>query len=587
MTVGAWRDRTDNLHLERSWKPRLLIIGIDSATFDLILPWIREGDLQNLARLISEGTSGTLRSTIPPNSPPAWTSFMTGKNPGKHGVFGFFEPVPNSYSVCHTNGGSRQAKTIWKILSESGKRVGIINVPMTYPPEEVAGYLIAGMDTPDERSQFIYPPTLQQELAREFGKIETIVYHFRQKLGKSYRSEYRAYKLWERLEERRARLCRHLIRTRPTDLVMVHFFAVDQIQHYFWHYMDPTHPLHDPEGVRLLGGVIKEIYRKIDGLVGELLALLPQQCSVIILSDHGAGPLSSRRIFINNFLASLGLLRFKDVERSATRVSSIVHLTLRRVDALLKRLLPSRVRTWLTWTFPEAKDKFESYIDTGHIDWNATKAFSNWDSGSSIWINMKGARPNGIVEPGAEYEELLAYITKKLYEIKDPETGEQMITRVYRKEEIYSGAYLHNAPDLLIDVNVDLAFQPGKSEAKHRGWPIITSERPSQKGVREKTGSHRYNGIMLLKGEPFKAGHTLDRAQIIDLAPTILYLMGLPVPDDMDGRVLTEALKDEYLARHPVTIRQADNGDSMSDRVYSDEDARKVEERLKSLGYLD
>jgi len=572
---------------ETRTSPQVIVIGIDSATFSLMGPWMQAGELPTLARLMKEGVHGPLTSTTPPVSPPAWTSFMTGKNPGKHGIFGFFEPVPSSYTVRHTNGGSRRAKTIWKILSESGKRVGIINVPMTFPPEEVAGYLIAGMDTPDERSRFIYPPALQEELTREFGKIETIVYHFVQKLGKNYRSAYRAYKLWERLEERRAQLCQHLMRTRPTDLVMIHFFAVDQIQHYFWHYMDSSHPLYDPAGARLLGGVIKEIYRTIDRLVGELLSLLPQETSVIVLSDHGAGPLSTRRIFINNFLASLGLLHFKEAERAAPSMSAAAHLAMKRVDTFIRRHLPSRLKTWLTWAFPETRDLFESYIATGQIDWSATKAYCNEKFGSSIWVNLKGIRPNGIVEPGADYEELLTFITQKLYEIKDPETGSQMITRVHRKEEIYSGPFLDNAPDLLIDEWLAFTFHPSATFGNDSRRPIVVSERPAGGSVGKKTGSHRYEGILLLKGEPFKEGQPLAGPQLIDLAPTILHLMGLPVPEDMDGKVLTEALKDDYRARHPVVFRKADDRDQMNERDYSDQDARKVEERLRSLGYLE
>lgn len=539
----------------------LMVIGIDGATFDLMGPWIKAGELPNLARLMEEGTHGQLTTTPPPSSPSAWTSFMTGKNPGKHGIFGFYEAVPNSYAVRHTNGGSRRAKTIWRILSESGKRVGIMGVPMNYPPEEVAGYLIAGLDAPDERSPFIHPPALQQELSRKFGRVDTIVYHFPQKLGKSYRSAYRAYKLWERLEERRTKIFQHLLQTYPADLAVIHFFAVDQIQHYFWHYMDPTHPLHDPEGARLLGGLIKEIYRKIDDLVGELLMLVPQECSVIVLSDHGAGPHRSGRHSINAFLASLGLLRFKDSEQPVQRMSAVTRLALKQANAVLKRIVPSRVRTRLARAFPEAREKLESHLDTGQIDWSSTKAYCMEKFGSSIWVNVKSFRPNGIVEPGAEYEELLAFITKKLYEIKDPETGAQMIPRVHRKEEIYSGPYLDNAPDLLIDSWLDRAFLSSQNAGEHRIRPIVSTHERKGTSVGEKTASHRYNGILLLKGEPFKARQALEGAQIIDLAPTILHLLGVPVPDDMDGQVLTEALKDEYLVRHPVVYRTKDGGD--------------------------
>ncbi len=567
--------------------PQLMAIGIDSATFDLIGPWVQGGDLPHLASLMREGTHGELTSTTPPVSAPAWTSFMTGKNPGKHGIFDFFEPLPNSYRIRHTNGGSRRAKTIWKILSESGKRVGIINVPMTFPPEEVAGYLIAGLDTPDERSPFISPPALKEELIGEFGKIETIVYHFRQRLGTTYRSAYRARQLWEQLEERRTRLCQYLMRTHPTDFVMVHFFAVDQIQHFFWHYMDQTHPLYDPEGARLLGGAIKSIYRKIDGLVGELLAGLPPETSVIVMSDHGAGPLSSRRLFVNNFLASLGLLRFKGTDRAAPRRDTAAHVAARRAYDSLRRVLPPQMKTWLTWTFPQTRDLLESYIVTGEIDWSATKAYCYEKSDPSIWINLRGVRPNGIVEPGTEYEQLLDFITKKLYEIKDPETGAQMITRVHRKDEIYSGPFLGHAPDLLIDQWRDLAFHPGRSKDGQRGGPIVISEKAKGKSIREKTGSHRYHGVVLLKGEPFKAGHTIAGARIVDLAPTILHLMGLSIPDDMDGQVLMDALNEEFKARRSVTYRKAEEAERGSEAVYSEVEARRIEERLRSLGYLD
>src|SRR6476620_4522062 len=143
---------------------KLLIIGLDAATFDLINPWVAEGKLSNLARLMSAGTSGRLASVVPPITPPAWTSFMTGKNPGKHGVFDFLETEPGTYSLRYLNGNSRRAKTIWRMLNDAGYTVGTMNIPFTYPPEHLDGFLFSSMAAPTENSPFVYPPALRREL---------------------------------------------------------------------------------------------------------------------------------------------------------------------------------------------------------------------------------------------------------------------------------------------------------------------------------------------------------------------------------------------------------------------------------------
>ena len=142
---------------------KLLIIGLDAATLDLIHPWVMEGKLPTIARLMSAGTSGRLASIVPPITPPAWTSFMTGKNPGKHGIFDFLETETGAYSQRYLNAGSRRAKTIWRILNEAGYTVGTMNIPFTYPPEHLDGFQISGMGTPSESSPFVYPPVLRSD----------------------------------------------------------------------------------------------------------------------------------------------------------------------------------------------------------------------------------------------------------------------------------------------------------------------------------------------------------------------------------------------------------------------------------------
>src|SRR5947199_2150960 len=153
-------------------KPKVLIVGLDAATFDLINPWIAEGNLPNLAALMRNGASSRLASILPPITPPAWTSFMTGKNPGKHGIFHFVETASDSYTMDYANGGSRRSPTVWRVLNAAGFSVGTMNIPFTYPPEALDGFQISGLDTPSANSSFVHPPMLKRELVDRLGKID-------------------------------------------------------------------------------------------------------------------------------------------------------------------------------------------------------------------------------------------------------------------------------------------------------------------------------------------------------------------------------------------------------------------------------
>src|ERR1051325_6756515 len=158
-------------------KPRLLIVGLDSATWDLVEPWATAGKLPNLSKLTQAGVSGKLESVVPPITPPAWTTFSTGKNPGKHGIFFFLEPQSDSYTMRYANAGSRRATTLWRLLCDAGYSVGTLNIPFTYPPESLNGFQISGMDTPSASSAFVNPPSLRSELEQAIGKLDIDVTH--------------------------------------------------------------------------------------------------------------------------------------------------------------------------------------------------------------------------------------------------------------------------------------------------------------------------------------------------------------------------------------------------------------------------
>ena len=237
---------------------KVLVIGIDGGTLDVIRPHL--GVLPNLARFFQEGVSGSLRSVPNRNSAPAWSSMITGKNPGKHGIFWFTEPKENSYEVCYVNGSFRKEAAVWDILSAAGKRVGVINVPLTYPAGEVNGFLVAGIDTPMIGAErFTYPPSLSVEIQEQVG--EYIVEPGTPSSLKAGRYEEAVERLYKTVDQRAA-AAKHLMTTKEWDFFMVVFTATDSAQHFFWKYMYPEYypPAQlspEPASVPITGSIAK------------------------------------------------------------------------------------------------------------------------------------------------------------------------------------------------------------------------------------------------------------------------------------------------------------------------------------------
>ena len=553
---------------------------------NLILPWVSEGRLPGFKRLIEQGVSGDLLSSIPPVTAPAWTSFMTGKNPGKHNLFDFIEQIDGSYEISYANSLSRRSDTIWRILSDSGKKVGVLNVPMTFPPEEINGFFISGMDTPDENSNFVYPREIKKEIKEIFGKIRLDIRH----LGhmNSDRIRDKVIEELEALEEQRKNISLHLLKNYDIDIFMVVFNSTDQVQHHFWHYMDKSHPQYDPKGSKKYGDTIYRIYRKIDKNLLDIMQAVGENAVYIIMSDHGAGPVGSNQIFLNNYLQQIGVLKYKTDNKELGKFHSIFWTLLKKMESVLKANLSARQKMALTKLFPRIRNKFESYLSLSKIDWDNTRAYSTEviAACANIWINLKGRRPNGIVEE-KDYDYLIDYIIKQFYELRDAE-GKQVIKKIYRKSEIYHGPFIENAPDLILDWWTGDGFIAKKSlSSEGNGVSVLTNSGKIRGGI-DWSGTHQINGIFMTRGYPFKKGFRFKSARIIDIAPTVLYLSGLPIPDDMDGRVLRECLDEEFVKTHPITFRQDDSSKSYSHkpRNYSEEEAEKIKDRLKGLGYI-
>jgi predicted AlkP superfamily phosphohydrolase/phosphomutase len=573
--------------------PKVIIIGLDAATWTLIRPWMAEGGMPNLAKLMKEGVSGAFRSILPPITPPAWTSFMTGKNPGKHGVFHFIETAADSYAMNYANGGSRRSPTVWKILNAAGLSVGTMNIPFTYPPEALDGFQISGLDTPSANSQFVYPASLKRELVDHVGKIN----HDLRFLGNMSTDHRRAQVLaeMEKIDQQWAAVALYLLENHPQDVMMFVFMSIDTVQHYFWQYMDRSHFLYDPKAEPRFGNAVRQVYERLDAVTGRIIEKLPKDTTVFVVSDHGGGPVVDRTLFLNRYLHHLGLLHYRKGESGGRRgqfgLRKIKLKILQGAYSFLRSSLSSRQKSRLAEILPSLRKRAElAYTSFVDIDWYRTKAFCSevLASPPNIWINLKGIKPQGIVKP-AEYNALTDFIIEKLRELKDPRTGKSIIARVYRRDELFNGPFSNEAADLIVDWwSEDSLFSTAPSLAKDRQMPavIISEHRPSKDSVWG--GTHRRDGILVASGPALKRATEIENAQLIDFAPTLLHLFGLAVPEDMDGRVLADAFRPEFLAAHPVKAGAA-SGISESDRSsgYTDEESAKVEERLQALGYLD
>src|SRR5882762_3090862 len=294
---------------------KTVIIGLDGATFDIIKPLVSAGRMPVLSRLMREGTSAPLRSTILPNSFPGWASCTTGTSEGMHGVFSPFIKNQSSYGVRAMSGLDIMTRPVWDILTEHGGRSIVVNVPTTYPPEPINGLMVTGMLTPGRDSEFTYPASLKNELLAEFPNYVIEPERIPDKHARA--NEFR------RAIEVRERALTFLMQQGEWDFLMVVFSVLDRAQHDYWADMDPNHPRHDPRTPPEFRGFINEIYQRLDVAVGRLLETLPAETRVFVVSDHGfCSELFEVRV--NELLASKGLLTFKSpsARKSLARVKA-------------------------------------------------------------------------------------------------------------------------------------------------------------------------------------------------------------------------------------------------------------------------
>ena len=549
--------------------PRLLVIGLDGASLDLIHPWAAAGRLPVLARLMGTGAWGPLRSTIPAATFPAWTSLVTGVNPGRHGIFDFTERVPGTYRVRFVNGSFRRAPALWTRLAAAGRRVAVLTVPATYPPEPTCGVMVSGFDSPLATAidgSFVHPRALWRDIQRAVGRVPFADFQ-EVATGPGWHARALA-RLLEGIE-RRTRLATWLLARERFDALMVVFGESDTVAHHFWRFHDPRSPRHAPGP---FADAIARVYEALDRAVGALLAAAPDT-AVAVVSDHGSGGASDQAVHLNRRLAACGLLAFRPAARGSVA---------RLVRAAALRAVPPRLQGGLVRRAPAAAARLEGLSRLAGIDWRRTVAYSEeLDYHPSVWLNLRGREPEGVVAPGA-YGAARERVAAALAGWRD-EAGRPVVARVWRREELYAGPCVERAPDLLLELALVDGYSRSSLPSAGPG-PALRRLTPAEHGGgkgRGMNGAHRPDGLFVFTGAGVRPAGALGRADIADVLPTLLALAGEPVPAGLDGRPIAGALASEPRSA-PDPLAEA----APTPRPFDADETRDLAARLAGLGYL-
>lgn len=551
---------------------KLLVIGLDGASFDVLDPLIDKGYLPNIAKLIAEGARGDLETTFPPITAVAWSSLATGKNPGKHGIFEFARRDHSSKRELAVNASFRHGRAIWDLLGDAGKRVIIHNFPCTYPPRTINGLMIADFMTPRGRRDFTYPVSLLAELEREFGP-------YRLHLSQTYAEgnvDAVLDELFDELEYK-AKVAEYLMTRYEWDAFFQYFWGTDRIQHELWHIIDDQHPRHKKNEAEIYRDRVYEYFSRVDEVLGRLIELAGDDSLVVIASDHGFGPVH-KYCSLNIWLLQEGFLKLKsDLITRAKKLMFSLGVTPELAFKLARKIPSDRLRPGRGISSRQGASSLLSnfFLSFNDLDWSRTLAFSKGNYGQ-IYVNLEGREPDGVVTEN-QYETIREQIIERLRAFEDPLTGECWAGSVFRREEIYEGPLIGDAPDI--------AFLP----ADMRQLPLGNADFTSNKFMVDAfgiSGCHRMNGVLIACGASIKRACRVDSASIYDIAPTLLYLLDQNVPDDMDGRVLSEAIAEQHLSANPMRTVIASTNGRASEVEFSPEENAEVLERLKQLGYV-
>jgi predicted AlkP superfamily phosphohydrolase/phosphomutase len=496
---------------------RVLVVGLDMADGDLIRYWSRQGRLPNFAALVASGTLVELESPAELLHTSTWPTFATGVLPGRHGVYYPYQPKPGHQFARRIEADQYGATTFWSRADAEQRRCVAYDIPETFPERDFKGRAVFDWGTwARYGTSSAQPPVLLKELKSQFGTYPLGFEAIR--LGFEY-----PHGLEQRLPESVRYKCataRWLLQRDEWDLAVIGFGETHPAGHYFW-----------PAGVNAVGtgdeALFEQlfvVYAAVDQALGSLRDCLPSDATLFVASGDGVRPNHCGWHLLPALLNRLGFTSSGPTSPggASPRQSSLVG----RLPHLVSPGLKQQVAAWLPWRL---RNRLSLWAQVSNVDWSQTRAFAlPSDLEGCVRINMKGREPHGIVDPGAQYDDLCQEIRSRLEELENPTTGARAVRRVWIRNEVLPGGRQEELPDLIVTWNDE--------------WPIVALASPRVglvEGVNpdRRPGTHSTVGFLLAQGPDIPKGHQ-GRGRLVDVAPTVLQLLALPNLSDMDGRPL-------------------------------------------------
>ncbi len=525
---------------------RVLIVGWDGADWRILDPLLERGLLPNLQALIARGGRSVLRSTVPTHSWSAWPSFLTGVDPVDHGVYDILESRGGTGRQFPVTFRSIRERTFLHDLSAAGVETLMVNVPLTFPPPQIKGALVAGGVLP-KRRQFTHPASLEQELEAAGAPfpINGMSWTTFRNRPEAFLDEAVA------VTKARQRATEHLLDATDWRVATAVFVATDRIQHCLSQYLSSDHPDYERRIAEPLAQKVWDVYRLLDEGLGRLVERAGPDDLVLFMSDHGMQSCTGA-VNMDRLLAELGFLEFSASQAIFGPMQwGPVRSVARKVyDALG---LHGKV------ALPQS------------VNWAKTRAYTSVrTTGEGINVNLAGRESDGVVDP-ADFERIRDEVAGRVAAFVDPRTGLRPVARVLRREEVFKGRYADEAPDLLLEPTPLYSLTHAKSPVEPADWL---------------SGDHRIEGVLVAAGGSVARDAFPADARLVDLAPTILAAVGAPPSVRHTGEVLRAVVGEAAASRAGVEAA-AGTVDDDSALGLSETEAEEVEEHLRGLGYLE